>query len=99
MKVFRKESKFKDKDGKKGFWFTGTNKSGVNVVLNFQDDLKNNIPKGDDGEPLKAFVVTNIKGQQKKEQVVLESGEMFENAVYYVKSCDFSEIPNEELED
>lgn len=100
MKVFKKEVNSK---GKKFTCFSGITKSGVNVSVRFSEELLKLLPKDKDGEVLKAFLITNIKGQKKIQEIVIEegsrAGEVFENVIYYVKECEFSEIPNEDLED
>lgn len=100
MKVFKKDFNV---NGKKWTGYNGVTKSGVNVSVRFSEELLKQLPTNESGDILKAFCITNIKGQKKVEEVTLEegkySGETFVNTIYYVKECEFCEIPNEDLED
>lgn len=91
MKVYRKESKFKDGDK---YWYSGTNSENVSCRISFDASIKDQIPD----KP--AFVIKNIMGNAKYKEVENEeTGEIYNNAVYYVKSCTFEDMPVEALAD
>ena len=92
MKVYRKESKFKDSEGKVQYWYSGTNNKGESCVVNFKCDIP------DKYKEEKAFQITNIVGNKKTETVNV-NGQDYMNAKYYVTSCEFSDMPVEALDD
>lgn len=89
LKVYRKKSTFKgatDKD----FWYSATLSNGASVILKFNASVK--VPD------LPAFEVSNVVGNAKHTPVHDDDGNLiYDNYIYYVSSCDFSEIKGETL--
>lgn len=85
--VYQKDSKFKSEDGKVKHWYSATLSSGdsCNVVF------KCPVPTES-----KAFQIKNVVGQSKN-KIVEKDGVTYNNKTYYVSSCDFEEMPVEEL--
>ena len=91
LKVYRKESQFK---GEHSYFYSATNSKGISVTVNFDKDLIEDIPDK------AAFTITNIKGNAKEYQTVDEkTGETFTNMKYYVKSCEFGDMPVYDLDE
>lgn len=88
LKVFRKDSKFKDEKGNLKYWYTATKSNGNSVNLKFMCDVEN------EG---KAFVIYDIIGQRKTKEVEV-GDEKYINETYYIKQCKFADVPDEELE-
>lgn len=87
LRVYRKKSTFKgatDED----FWYSATREDGCSVVCVFKCDITTNSA---------AFDIAYIVGNAKKKEVTVK-GETYTNYTYYIQSCEFYEIPGEDLD-
>lgn len=89
LRVYKKQSTFKGAT-ENDFWYSATRSNGDSVICKFNCDIPEDIQK------LGAFEISNIVGNSKMKEVVVK-GETYHNYTYYIKSCDFSEIPTESL--
>lgn len=86
LRVYEKQSTFKGaKDTDK--WYSATRSDGSSVSVVFKCPVETES---------KAFEIFNIKGNAKQKTVV-KDGETYNNFTYYVQSCNFREIPAEDL--
>ena len=88
LRVYRKKSTFKgatDTD----FWYSATRSDGASVICKFKCPITTESP---------AFEISNIVGNAKHTPVTDDDGNViFDNYIYYINSCDFSEIKGEAL--
>lgn len=87
--VYRKRSTFKGAT-ENDFWYSGTRADGHSVILKFKCELP------DEFKNSSAFIVSNIIGNFKKEEVVVKN-QTYTNFTYYINECDFEEIEGEPL--
>lgn len=87
LTVYQKDSKYKDENGKLKKWYSATLSSGdsCNIIFKCAVPIES-----------KAFRIKNVIGQSKN-KVVEKDGQTYNNKTYYVSSCDFEEMPTEEL--
>lgn len=88
LRVYERESDYKDDDGNKKKWYSATRSTGESVNVVFKNEIPEHIGK--------AFEISNVMGNLKRKEVT-KKGETYTNFTYYVSSCDFSEIPSEIL--
>lgn len=86
MTVYRKKSTFKGAT-ETDFWYSGTRSDGLSVICNFKCEVPTNSS---------AFVISNVNGNVKS-KVEKVKGIEYTNLTYYINSCDFDEIPGEDL--
>lgn len=86
LRVYKKKSKFKGAT-ESDFWYSATRSDGHSIICKFKCEIPT--------ESM-AFEISNIVGNYKKKEVVVQ-GESYTNYIYYINSCDFWEIEGEEL--
>lgn len=86
LRVYKKRSTFKGAT-ESDFWYSATRSDGNSVICKFKCEIPTDSM---------AFEISNIVGNYKKKEVVVQ-GESYTNYTYYINSCDFYEIEGEEL--
>lgn len=89
LRVYCKKSTFKGAT-EKDFWYSATRSDGASVICKFKCAVPTESP---------AFEISNIIGSAKHTPVNDDDCNIiYDNYIYYINSCDFSEIEGEELQ-
>ena len=89
LRVYRKKSTFKGAT-EKDFWYSATRSDGASIICKFKCPITTESP---------AFEISNVVGNAKHTPVTDDDGNViFDNYIYYINSCDFSEIEGVDLQ-